>query len=95
MYSNDVMMDREMLRLFRKDIKPFLKHLPKDCFKGANTWHCRYSVNEFWEVRMPNVDFYWSGNAFTAAGAKVKAFEDYIRTTLPPEIYKEYDKVED
>ena len=90
MYSNDVVFDRLCLRLFRKDVKPFLKHLPKDCFKGANTWHIKGFGQ--WEVRMPKVDAYWVGTAGTAAGAKVKAFEDYVQKALPPEVLEQYEK---
>ena len=79
-----------ILRAFRKSIRPFLNHLPKDCFKGAYAWKLSGTTNTQWEITMPAVGHVTIVNAHSAYGAKTKVFEEYVENNMDPEIYKEY-----
>jgi hypothetical protein len=80
---------RILLRQFRESIRPYLKHLPKDCLKGAWTHKTTFGT---WECHLPKVGYYWYGSAGYAAEAKHNAFEAYVKEALPPKIYKEYSE---
>jgi len=92
MDNPNTILESLMLRCFRQDIRPFLKHLPEDCFKGAYAWKLTSVPNNQWEITMPVVDHRCVVNAHSAYGAKVKVFESYVEANLAPEICAEYTK---
>lgn len=91
MVDSNIVFCRSLLKSFRQDIRPYLKHLPKDCFKGAFTYK---SSVKCWECRLPTVGYYWFGQASCAAEAKYNAFEAYVKKALPADICKEYSNNE-